>query len=427
MTDTTAGTSLRHGLRPMRGRDPHESHRAASPLELFYDLTFAIAFGVTGTHTAHLLAEGHWGPALLGFGFAMFAIVWAWIGYTWLASAFDTDDWLFRVLTMTQMVGVLVLAVGLPSVFRSIDEGQRLANGTVVIGYVVMRVAQVLLWLRASRNVGSPLREGCLTYAVGIAVVQAGWVAFYLLHPRGAGVAVGWVVLVAAEAAVPVLGERRCGGTPWHPHHIAERYGCLALIALGECLIGTIGTLSALIEEGWTVDVALVGLAGTGLALCLWWVYFATPSGELLALRRDRSFRFGYGHLPLFAAIAGIGAGLDVCADWLDGGTEHISSAQVLLCVAVPVFVFTAVVLGLYRLLLGPSPIQLWLGLLVLVVLAGAVLLARGGVSLPVCLLVVTAAPLLLVVADEVVGTRWRDERLAELESAGPVTRAAAE
>ncbi|CCH78170.1 Low temperature requirement A [Nostocoides japonicum T1-X7] len=415
MTDTTDHLSGRHGLRRMRGRSPGEAHRVASPLELFYDLTFAIAFGVTGTQTAHLLAEGHWGPALLGFVFAMFAIVWAWIGYTWFASAFDTDDWLFRLLTMTQMLGVLVLAVGLPSVFHSIDEGGRLANGVVIIGYVVMRVSQVSLWLRASRSVSLPLRAGCLTYAVGVGIVQLGWIAFYVLHPHGPAVAVGWLVLVVAEVTVPVVGERRGGGTPWHPHHIAERYGSLALIALGECLIGTIGTLSAIIEKGWTLDVALVGLAGTGLAFCLWWVYFSAPNGELLARRRDRSFRFGYGHAPLFAAIAGIGAGLDVCADWLDGRAEHITPAQVVLCVAVPVFVFTTVVLGLYRLLLGPHPSQAILSAAVLAILAVAVLLAHSGVSLPVCLLVVTAAPLLLVLADEIIGARWRADRFAAL------------
>ena len=415
MSDVTAEVGRPHGLRRMTGRDPDERHRVASPLELFYDLTFAIAFGVTGTQTAHLLAEGHWGPALLGFGFAMFAIVWAWIGYTWFASAFDTDDWLFRLLTMTQMVGVLVLAVGLPSVFHSIDEGHGLANGTVVIGYVVMRLAQVSLWLRAARNQQGPLREGCLTYAVGIAIVQVGWVAFYFLHPHGALIAIGWLVLVLAEFTVPVLGERRCGGTPWHPHHIAERYSLLALIALGECLIGTIGTLSAIIEEGWTVDVALVGLAGTGLAFCLWWVYFDAPSGELLARRRDRSFRFGYGHAPLFAAIAGIGAGLDVCAEWLEG-SAHITPAQVVLCVAVPVAVFTIVVLGLYRLLLGPHLSQVVLSAVVVAILAVSALLAGAGVSLPVCLIVVLLAPLLLVVVDEVYGSRWRADRFAHLE-----------
>ena len=48
-----------HRLRVMSGRDPNERHRAATPLELLYDLTFGVAFGVAGEQFAHLLAEGH--------------------------------------------------------------------------------------------------------------------------------------------------------------------------------------------------------------------------------------------------------------------------------------------------------------------------------------------------------------------------------
>jgi low temperature requirement protein LtrA len=36
----------------MSGRDPHESHRAATPLELLFDLTFVIAFGVAASPAA---------------------------------------------------------------------------------------------------------------------------------------------------------------------------------------------------------------------------------------------------------------------------------------------------------------------------------------------------------------------------------------
>ena len=42
--------------------------------------------------------------------------------------------------------------------------------------------------------------------------------------------------------------------TPWHPHHIAERYGLLVIITLGEVIIGTVAALNALVhgEAGWT-------------------------------------------------------------------------------------------------------------------------------------------------------------------------------
>jgi low temperature requirement protein LtrA len=44
----------------------------------------------------------------------MFAVIWAWIQNTWFASAYDNDDWIYRLLTMVQMIGLLVLALGLP-------------------------------------------------------------------------------------------------------------------------------------------------------------------------------------------------------------------------------------------------------------------------------------------------------------------------
>ena len=39
------------------------------------------------------------------------------------------------------------------------------------------------------------------------------------------------------------------GGTPWHAHHIAERYGLLAIIALGEGVVGTVASLAAVVAN----------------------------------------------------------------------------------------------------------------------------------------------------------------------------------
>ncbi|WP_234417536.1 MULTISPECIES: low temperature requirement protein A [Miniimonas] len=125
-----ARRGVAHRIRRHGGRDPHEAHRVATPLELLFDLTFAAAFGVAGNQMTHLLELGHQAQAVGAFAFAMMAIVWAWINFTWFASAFDTDDWLFRVTTMVQMAGVLVLALGLPALFRSVDEGGVIATAS---------------------------------------------------------------------------------------------------------------------------------------------------------------------------------------------------------------------------------------------------------------------------------------------------------
>src|SRR5712692_8628000 len=127
---------IRHDSRRMRGRDPHETHRTATPLELLFDLTFATSFGLAASEVAPVLAEGHFIAGLVGFGFASFAICWAWINFSWFSSAYDTDDWVFRLVTMVQMMGVLVLAAGVPRLFASIERSGHLDNSVMVLGDV---------------------------------------------------------------------------------------------------------------------------------------------------------------------------------------------------------------------------------------------------------------------------------------------------
>lgn len=262
-------------------------------------------------------------PAVFGFVFAVFAISWAWINYAWLASAYDNDDVFFRVATMVVMIGVILLALGIPATFDSIDAGGELENTTVVIGYVIMRVAVLALWLRAARH-DPAHRRTAIRYAVLIAIAQAGWIALLIVDPPLEGAIVAWVLLVAFEMAGPIIAEHAGTGTPWHAHHIAERYGLLVIITLGEVVLGTILAISAVVEEqGWDLEAVLVTVGGTMLAFGLWWVYFIMPSGSVLARHRERGFVWGYGHIVIFASIAATGAGLHVAAYVIEG-VAHI-------------------------------------------------------------------------------------------------------
>jgi len=158
----------------MVGRDPHEQHRVATPLELLFDLTFATSFGVAAFQFADALGGAHYAAALLGFGFAASIICWAWVNFSWFASAYDTDDWVFRVATMVQMTGVLILAIGLSPMFKSIGHGPHLDASGTVLGYVVMRAAMVFQWSRAAWQ-DPRRRRACLTYAITISLAQIGW------------------------------------------------------------------------------------------------------------------------------------------------------------------------------------------------------------------------------------------------------------
>jgi low temperature requirement protein LtrA len=405
---TSSPQALAHRVTRMVGRDPNEPHRAATPLELLFDLTFVVGFGVAADQLAHLLAEGHLASGLIGFGFAMFAVCWAWINFSWFASAYDTDDWPFRVATMVQMVGVLIFTLGLPDVFASIDQGHHLNNTVAVAGYVVMRVAMGFQWFRAASQ--DPARRGaCLTYLTTILVAQVGWVALLFVE-ASVSVLVAFlcmVPLVLIELAGPWIAETRKGGTPWHAQHIAERYGLLAIIALGELVIGTVASLGAVVgRQGWSLNAALVGVAGTGLTFGMWWVYFLIPSAGVLQAHRERVFPWGYGHIVIFTAIAATGAGLHVAASFIQG-QAHISGVATVLTVAVPVGLFVLTVYALHTYLVREGdPFHLSLLAGTAAVLVVAVFMATVGVSMAWCLLIVTLAPAVTVVGYEALGYR---------------------
>ncbi|WP_308799789.1 low temperature requirement protein A [Agromyces silvae] len=406
------GTALGHGLRRMTGRDPRESHRAATPLELLFDLTFVVAFSQAGTQTAHLLEVGHIGPAIGAFAFSVFAICWAWINYSWLASAFGNDDVFFRLATLVQMVGVLVLALGLPPLFHSLDEGEHLDNGIVIAGYVIMRVSTVALWLRVARH-DPALRRTALAYATLIGVAQLGWIVQIFVNPPLGVTLVITTTLSLFELATPLFAEYRFGFTPWHPHHIAERYGLLVIITLGEIVLGTILAISAVVEEqGWTFETGLVAFGGTALAFGLWWVYFTVPSGDVLARHPRRGFVWGYGHIVLFAALAGTGAGLHVAAFVIEG-VAHLGDTAALVTVVAPVAVFLAALFTLTSLLvLRFDIVDLGLFVGALVVLAAAVLAVAAGASMGVGIVVAALAPVVVIVGFETVGRRRREAML---------------
>ena len=388
-----AGRLLRHESRRMGGRDPHEAHRVATPLELLFDLTFATSFSLAASHLADALAAGRVAAGLLGFAFASFAICWAWINFSWFSSAYDTDDWIFRIVTMVQMVGVLVLAIGLPRMFASIEQGQHLDNSVMVLGYVIMRLALVFQWLRAAKQ-DTARRRVCLTYAATIAIAQLGWVVQIVVRLSTPWAILLGAILVIIEMTGPILAERQAGGTPWHAHHIVERYSLFAIIALGEGVVGTVAALSAVIDrQGWTVDAVLVGVAGMGLTFGMWWVYDLVPSSEILTRHRNRASVWAYIQMLIVTSIVATGAGLHVAAFVIEQ-TAHITPVASMLAVAVPVAIFLASLHALYYFLVRRfHSIDAWLLITSTGIAMISVIAALCGVSPAACLALLMFAP----------------------------------
>lgn len=309
----------------MRARNADEEHRPATPLELFFDLCFVVAVAQAAAQLHHALAENHAAAGLVSYLAVFFAIWWAWMNFTWFASAYDNDDVPYRVAAMVQIIGALILAAGVPRAFENHDFD------VVFLGYGVMRIGLVALWLRAART-DRERRATAVRYAVGLTAAMGGW---SVMLASGSWPMWGWWLMAAVELAVPIWAERSAR-TSWHPHHIAERYGLFTIIVLGESVLAaTVAVQSALDEQGSTA--ALLSIIGGGLltVFSLWWLYFAKPAHRLLASSRA-AFRWGYGHYFVFASAAAVGAGLAVNVDHVSGAA-HLPAWAVGATVTVPV------------------------------------------------------------------------------------------
>jgi low temperature requirement protein LtrA len=392
---------IRPGRR-MVARETNEEHRVSTPLELLFDLTFVVAVSRVAAELSHAIAGGHPGERLIGYLMVFFAIWWAWVNFTWFASAYDVDDVPYRLLTLVQMAGVLVLAAGVPAAFEQVNYT------AVTIGYVIMRVAMVAQWMRAARN-DPPRHATAMRYIIGTVAVQAGWL-LRLALPQSAGA--GFALLVIAELAVPIWAERR-EQTSWHPQHIAERYGLFTIIVLGECVLAATTAVGAQ-ADGHLGGVELLVVAAGGLAMlfALWWLYFLKPTGEALAQRRSLAFWWGYGHYGIFASTAALGAALEVEAERAQHAVEA-SDPLIGWAVAVPVAIFIALVWGLHA-PLGAAPAQdaiPVLGCVVVVLAVPAVTLAGVPASWVVAL-IAAAVIVLLAFAGR--------DRIADQPSSSP-------
>ncbi len=94
----------------MQGRLPHEEHRVATNLELLFDLIFVVAIAFAAAELHHAINHNHVVHGVISFLVVFLAIWWAWIGFTWFASSFDTDDTPYRIAVFVQMAGALVIA-----------------------------------------------------------------------------------------------------------------------------------------------------------------------------------------------------------------------------------------------------------------------------------------------------------------------------
>jgi low temperature requirement protein LtrA len=379
----------------MAPRDTTEEHRASTPLELFFDLCFVVAVATVADRLHHSLVEGQVGHGVVAYLLVFFGIWWAWMNFTWFASAYDTDDVAYRLTTFVQIAGGLVLAAGVP---RAFDRTDFLV---IFLGYAVMRVGLVTQWLRAAH--GDPVgRRTAHRFAIGVSACMVGW-GYLVVAPEVVRLPL-FVVMAAAEMAVPVWAER-AHPTPWHPEHIAERFGLFTLIVLGE----TVLSASVALQRGFVGGVpsqrlVVIALCGLVIVFGMWWVYFGQHAERFLRSNRE-GFRWGYGHYLIFSAAAAVGAGLATAVDHESVSEVHVATVVAAAAVTVPVAVFLVCVWLLH---VRPQRIRVGGDLLELTFPAAAVLVLASTAlqSVPLTLLATAAVVAAVVLKSILVAER---------------------
>jgi low temperature requirement protein LtrA len=296
-----------------RGRDLDEQRRATW-LELFFDLVFVAAV----SQLANALAAEPTPARFLEF-LGLFAPVWwAWMGFTFYANRFDTDDIVYRLLMLAAMFGVAVLATTIPGVFRGATTGFPLA-------YISVRLVLIVLYARANRHVpeARTLTRTLLTLFSLAVLVWAVSIAF-----DSPWVYVLWGVALLIELVAPIRGWRALRDTPVDRRHLPERFGLLTLIVLGESVLAVVLGVS---KVSWDVGSAAAAAGGFVVAAALWWIYFDfLDEGALTSRGIFGGLTYVYMNYFVVAGLAALGAGVKLAIFAASGDHHYDDTAWIL-------------------------------------------------------------------------------------------------
>ena len=280
------------GERPTGWLQPLTERRASS-LELFFDLVFVVSIA----QLSHALVDDPTAAGFLKFAATFVHVWWAWVGFTFYADRFETDEGVYRVVMLGGMLAVAALAVNVPDAF---------GGGSIAfaLSYVAVRAVLVVLYVRARARF--PEARPLIDLYIGAFATSIGLWVLSVFVPAPARYAL-WAAALAVDLGVPLaFGPRVIPRAPIHASHIPERFGLFTLIVFGETILAVVVGTG---ETHWELHSVVTAAAGFVAVAALWWGYFDYLDTSIM----QRSVRAGqlyvYGHLPLLAGLTAVGAG----------------------------------------------------------------------------------------------------------------------
>ncbi|MDJ0392444.1 low temperature requirement protein A [Rhodococcus sp. G-MC3] len=306
-----------------------EDDRAATRLELFFDLAYVLVI-----HQLALALKDDLGWHGVAVFVGLFAVTWwSWVTTTLYANRFDTNDILYRVAKLAATFAVAVMAASASTAVGG--------DGTVAfgIGYIATRVILAGLYLRAWRHVAD-VRATINLYFAATVLSAMIW-AISLLTPAPITYIL-WAIGIAIEAMAPLAATRWGPNVPLHLDHLPERFGLFVILVLGESISAIVLGMK---ETHWSWSSLSVAALGFTLAASVWWMYFdiggaeakTEIQGDDRAVESGRADGYVYGHLPITMGVALLGVGIEQYV--LHPVGELTAAGRWVLCAGVAVFV----------------------------------------------------------------------------------------
>lgn len=283
-------------------KNKNEEERHATWLELFYDLVFV----VTVSQLSHYLLHDVSLSNFFGFLFLFIPVWWSWIGTTFFATRFYSDDLGHRLLILLQMGGAGAMAVNISGAFNNTFSG-------FALSYAFMRLILVIEYVRVFRTIKSSESANPLVkrYIIGFSIAAIIWLISAFVPITEIRFAL-WVIGLIIDFATPISTSKLTSKFSPHISHLPERMGLFTLIVLGESIVGIVNGMT---EQIWDVYSVIEASLGLCISFSLWWLYFDSTGRLPIQILREKGrislyLIWLYTHFPLVVAITAVGVGI---------------------------------------------------------------------------------------------------------------------
>ena len=276
--------------------------RHATWLELFYDLVFVVTISQLSHYLLHDVSLSNF----FGFLFLFIPVWWSWIGTTFFATRFYSDDLGHRLLLLLQMGGAGAMAINISGAFNNNFSG-------FALSYAFMRLILVIEYVRVFRAIKSSKSANPLVkrYIIGFSIAAIIWLISAFVSPTEIRFTL-WVIGLTIDFATPISAGKLHSKFAPHISHLPERMGLFTLIVLGESIVDIVNGMT---EQIWDIYSVIEASLGLCVSFSLWWLYFDSTGRLPIQILREKGrislyLIWLYTHFPLVVAITAVGVGI---------------------------------------------------------------------------------------------------------------------